>query len=229
MNAVETAAPNRANQRRRRSHIINPIFQWKYALLMSGSVFFVSTFISVVLFGVLNEQARARIVNPQANSVWEGTAVMILAAVIFAALTAGAVGFWSMYLTHRIAGPLYVLENYLREMIAGRLPRVRELRKKDEFKELHRMLRKTVEVIRARERTNLNTLTDALNIAKSSAHNDSQSAKRALDEITSRIEALRAQAAGLLGEDHEDVGAPQPSGGPGAAPRSKEPCAPLSV
>ena len=40
-------------------------------------------------------------------------------------------------LTHRIAGPIYVMSNYFKVMIAGEIPKLRPLRDKDELKEFY--------------------------------------------------------------------------------------------
>ena len=39
-------------------------------------------------------------------------------------------------MTHRIGGPLYVLQKQFEELCQGRIPKPRRLRKRDEFKEL---------------------------------------------------------------------------------------------
>lgn len=43
----------------------------------------------------------------------------------------------SIFRTHRISGPLYVMMKYLREMKEGKKPVIRPLRKNDEFKEFY--------------------------------------------------------------------------------------------
>ncbi len=49
-------------------------------------------------------------------------------------------GIYMMRLTHRISGPIYVMSRYIQEMIDGREPRFRNLRDKDEFKEMYARL-----------------------------------------------------------------------------------------
>ena len=64
MDTTESSATSSKNVNRRRSSVVNPAFQWKYAALIGGSVFFVATFICVVMFGVMHHQARERVINP---------------------------------------------------------------------------------------------------------------------------------------------------------------------
>ena len=40
-------------------------------------------------------------------------------------------------ITHRISGPIYVISNYFREIIEGKVPELRPLRDKDELKEFY--------------------------------------------------------------------------------------------
>ena len=42
----------------------------------------------------------------------------------------------TLFISHRIAGPMYRLEKILGEIAGGKMPRAANLRKKDEFKEL---------------------------------------------------------------------------------------------
>jgi hypothetical protein len=45
-------------------------------------------------------------------------------------------------MTHRISGPIYVMSNYMKSVIDGKVPHFRELRKKDELKEFHSLFLK---------------------------------------------------------------------------------------
>lgn len=53
--------------------------------------------------------------------------------------------------THRIAGPIFVMSMYLRQMIDGKIPEnLRPLRKKDEFKEFYSLFCAMVETMRSK-------------------------------------------------------------------------------
>ena len=45
--------------------------------------------------------------------------------------------FYLIRLTHRISGPIYVLSRHVKDVIDGKDPDLRELRKNDEFKEFY--------------------------------------------------------------------------------------------
>ena len=50
----------------------------------------------------------------------------------------------SILITHRMAGPIYVMKRHLTTLSEGRLPTVRALRKGDEFVDCHEALLKVV-------------------------------------------------------------------------------------
>lgn len=53
-------------------------------------------------------------------------------------------------LTHRTAGPLFVLNRYITELKQGKFPEVRPLRKNDNFKDLFKNFRELVEILKKR-------------------------------------------------------------------------------
>ena len=55
--------------------------------------------------------------------------------------------FYLIQITHRIAGPIYVISRYVDDIIAGNEPEFRDLREKDEFKEFHDSFIKMAELI----------------------------------------------------------------------------------
>ncbi|HOO73124.1 MAG TPA: hypothetical protein PK926_15310 [Spirochaetota bacterium] len=54
-------------------------------------------------------------------------------------------------MTHRISGPLYVMTNYMREIVNGKYPNIRPLRKKDELKEFYDQFRSMVATLKEKE------------------------------------------------------------------------------
>jgi hypothetical protein len=53
--------------------------------------------------------------------------------------------------THRISGPIYVISNFMKDIIEGRDPKLRPLRDKDELKEFYELFQDMVKAIRKRE------------------------------------------------------------------------------
>ncbi len=52
--------------------------------------------------------------------------------------------------THRISGPVYVISNYIKDIIAGNYPQCRPLRSKDELKDFYELFIQMVDVLRKR-------------------------------------------------------------------------------
>lgn len=55
-------------------------------------------------------------------------------------------------ITHRIVGPIYVMSNYIKDIIAGKLPDVRKLRTKDELKEFYGLFSEMVDTLKKKEK-----------------------------------------------------------------------------
>lgn len=200
-------------QNRRRTRIINPSFQWKYAGLTALIVFFVSSIIATVLYSVLHHQARMRLIDPEHYTA-EVTMVILIFAVGFSALTAGGVALWSLVITHRIAGPLYVLDKHFCQLAGGRLPTVRGLRRKDEFKELMVSFSQAVESLRQNQRMELQVLDELAKLASESV-DDPSGRQQALQTVAAKIETLAAKNRAFLGDESQ-----QP---PPAKPPAEEP------
>ena len=207
MNSRQTNdIPARRSRRRRRTYLINPAFQWKYTGFVIVGVFIVSVFLSYVLFGVLHQQARARVVQPTVVSAWENTATMLLASAAFSAALGAALGLWTIIFTHRICGPLFVIQRYLADLTAGRFPHRRALRKRDEFKGLYAAFWDAVDALQKTKRSELKHLSEALHIAQAAEEGDDQARRHALASLTSRLEPMCLAAAHSLGEEFTGVG-----------------------
>lgn len=188
------------NQNRRRKYVINSAFQWKYALTMSLGVFLCTSIMSCVLYTILHEQARQRFLHPSEYAASVGT-IVLFTAFAFSVLTGGAMGIWCVIVTHRVCGPLFILERHFSELVGGRLPKVRALRRKDEFKELFAGFSRAVQTLRRDKQNQLSTLSDVLDKARECSDADEQTCKQALESIAAQVDRLRQETADALGED----------------------------
>lgn len=188
---------------RRRKYVVDAAFQWKYILTITAGVFVVSATMSSGLYGLLHHQARLRSINPETYST-EVTSVIILCALAFSVVTAIAVGIWCLIATHRICGPLFVLERYLVELSKGRIPRPRALRRKDEFKGLYETFSRATDSLRERKQAELTELSDMLAAAKAAAGADDDDRKLALESICNHLEWLRNAVRESLGVEPEE-------------------------
>lgn len=213
MNKDDRSEPAAAKPRRNRrsGYVINPSFQWKYATTIALTVFILSSILSSGLYLVLHNQARARLMHPETYT-GQVAIVVLLTAVLFSAVTAGGVAIWSIIVTHRICGPLHVLHRYFLELTDGRLPKVRPLRRKDEFKELVSAFSEAVESMKSRKRTELASLAQALESVNVTADHDEESCRSALQSVNRHLRSLHEQAVETLGDETpSDVAAPVPT------------------
>ena len=183
---------------RRRKHIVNPAFQWKCTAMIVVGVFVVSSLITVAVFGIIYQLVRARTLDYPTATYADVVLTVVLCALGFAVAPAAAFGFWSVFFTHRICGPMKVMERYLTEIIHGRFPQRRALRKKDHFKHLHDVFWRAMDAMEAKRQADLTALTEVLNLAQSAVEVDDESSKRAIAAIAAQTESLCAETAASL-------------------------------
>lgn len=182
--------PAKRPRGRRWNYFIKPAFQGKYLALVVVSVFLASACMSFVLFGVLHQQARSRLLHLAESSTWENTYAILMFAGAYTAIMAAAFGVWSVILTHRMGGPMHVIEGYLAELTAGRFPRMRALRKRDEFREFYESFQNAIGAIKRGKQAELTRLTEALKTAKSAMESDSDRPKESLQSIARQLDDL---------------------------------------
>jgi hypothetical protein len=179
---------------------VDPGFQWRFAATISVAVFLASCIMGSVLYGVLHHQARMRLIHPETYTA-QVTMVVLFASVVFAALTAGGVAVWCIGMTHRICGPLHVIQQGFHQMIDGRFPKLRPLRKKDEFNEFYRVFMQMVDTVKASRRKDLDALNDALESARTALHDLDDAHKLEFEAIVKKLEVVRDSTAEACGEE----------------------------
>ena len=197
---------------RRRTYVVNPAFQWKYTLLFMVAAFVVSALMSVTLFGVHFHQARARTLalqnNPDAAVNGEMVLLLLFSTLAFATVAAATVGLWSIFFTHRISGPIFVIGRWLDNVADGKVPKIRALRKKDEFKQLHASFDRALDTIREQGRAQCAGLTASIAIAHAARDADDQARQGALEKIAKQLDALRQEVAQFIDEPIPDPADP---------------------
>lgn len=208
MDKTTSMTPENKVPRRRRTYVINPSFQWKCTLMIIGTVFVLSGFLTVVLFNVLHQQARARVMTPMTVSTVDNMTMLVLAAAAFGVLMALALGISVFVFTHRIAGPVYVIGRALEELAAGKIPQIRPLRKSDEFKDVHDALCGTVKRLESDLKNQIAMMTELYNLAQTVSADTNVEGKAVCDELVRRIDTQRSAVLDLLGDMAKSSGAP---------------------
>jgi nitrate/nitrite-specific signal transduction histidine kinase len=132
----------------RRHYFINKKLQVKYilltiAFLLVYTLLFVCLLLAPYIYSLtvnipLEEQAQAaRMLLNLHNSIWPILGVVIL-----------IMSFMTIYITHRIAGPVYRLKSILDEVAGGNLDIHLNLREKDDLKELAGKMNRLIDDLR---------------------------------------------------------------------------------
>jgi hypothetical protein len=148
--------------RHRRTYLVDRAFQLKYALLMAAAGVVLS-----LAFGLWLHQAHGQAMNlaaldPELRAVMErGERELLLAFAGIAALMAVALGLLGVVITHRVAGPIFVMGHYMSVLAHGRFPRMRTLRRGDELRPFFETFLAAVEALKHREAHHAVLLADA--------------------------------------------------------------------
>lgn len=149
----------------RRNYLVDRGFQLKYAgtLAVAGaaisSIFGVLMILTEMealrpLYASLSPAGIATLRHVELTQLWM-TAITAL-------LMAGSLGLFGVLITHRVAGPIYVLGRYVSVLARGRYPIMRPLRRRDELKTFFDRFREVVESLRAREEEEARQLDEVL-------------------------------------------------------------------
>jgi len=147
----------------RRTYLVDRGFQLKYILLLAGWGLVLGG-----LFGLWAWQAHQQVVETMVKDAAHRAALAhaerqllwVLPAIgLLSALALGLLGF---IMTHRVAGPVYVMGHLVTELAGGRYPPRRALRRRDELKAFHAQFLEAVERMKERDRRQLERLDDAV-------------------------------------------------------------------
>jgi hypothetical protein len=147
----------------RRRYLVDRGFQLKYAVVMGAAGLVVAA-----VFGLWLHQAHVQataLLAPDAETralVERSDRLLLGAFAAIALLLGAALGLLGVVITHRVAGPVFVMGHYLRVLAEGRFPRMRTLRRSDELKEFFRTFLEAVEMMKLREARHTAVLEDAV-------------------------------------------------------------------
>jgi hypothetical protein len=169
----------------RRKYLLDTGFQLRYILRLAalgGG--------GVLLVGVLAYRIHlAAVMEPGATPetlVASGQTLLWLAGVGALGM-AGVLALFGLLLTHRVAGPIHVMSLYIATLAAGRYPRMRPLRKKDELRGFFDRLSEAVDRIREREAEEVRLLSEVITALEPQATTlESQAALSILTSLQAR-------------------------------------------
>jgi hypothetical protein len=213
--AEASAAPGAKSEGHRRRYLVDRGFQLKYALLMAFSGLVVAA-----VFGLWLHQAHAQatvLLAPDAETralVERSDRLLLAAFGLIAVLLAAALGLLGVVITHRVAGPVFVMGHYLQVLAQGRFPRMRTLRRSDELKAFFGIFIDAVDSMKVREAKHAAILEDAVQRMRASAAR-SPELQVAMEALA---DAARERRAALAQDDLEltPMSVPRPAKRAGA-------------
>ncbi len=121
---------------RRRIFLVDRKFQFKWTAIIVAVGVLISAglgFFIVKLTLDLNESLG--IDDALMAEATRGDSLGIYLLVGFVVVMALALFVWGIFMTHRVAGPIYIISRYLRQIGEGEVPRPRPLRRGDDLQE----------------------------------------------------------------------------------------------
>ncbi len=180
---------------RRRQYLIDRSFQLKVAGWIALDVFAVTLVGGVLLLNVVEPQVRARLVAPAGASSTASVVTLLGFALGFALLAAGAFSVWSILVTHRLVGPLYVVASGLEQLARGEFPRYRPLRKKDELRQFYATYWRAVHALRSRKQADAAALAEILESAAQATRDADHITREAFERIMTRLRPIYEECA----------------------------------
>jgi hypothetical protein len=194
--AEGSAAPVGKSEGHRRHYLLDRGFQLKYAILMACAGLGVA-----IVFGLWLHQAHAQATallapDVETRALVERSDRLLLGAFgLIAILLAAALGLLGVVITHRVAGPVFVMGHYLEVLAEGRFPRMRTLRRSDELRTFFKTFIEAVDKIKMREARHAALLEEAVQRMRGAVikHPDLQPAIDALAAAARERRAALAQ------------------------------------
>lgn len=177
-------SPSSIHKRVRRTYIVDRGFQLKYTLLLVGTGTLISLVFGAMAYLASIDAHRAlavelsrpgvRGISATAEKVIsESNTTLLFLTLGVAALMGLALALLGILVTHRVAGPLYVMSRYISILAEGRYPAFRPLRRNDELRAFFERFQRAIDSMRARESDEASKLQEAVVNLGSLASNSS--------------------------------------------------------
>jgi len=174
-------------------------FQLKYVAMIVGVATLISAVLGAFLYQKVRENSRMLELEAAADALfqeqlaaqdWE---ILLSIALAFVAFLV-ALALLALLVTHRMAGPIYVMSRHVRTLAKGRIPAVRQLRKGDEFGELYEELGRAVEAIHRRTASEVEVLARAAHALEAMEGEEAAKARAELAALLAQKRAALAPA-----------------------------------
>jgi hypothetical protein len=157
--------------KRRSIPVVDKAFQYKYTAIIVSIVVVVSAVLGYLLlqsYWEMNRIMDLALESPEISDKVNGDDALrvfyiSLAFLVFEVLALGVMG---LIITHRVCGPVFVIQRDLTTMLGGMYPRTRQLRQGDEFRETFKVFTAVVEALKKRDADEVEKLNQAIAAAR---------------------------------------------------------------
>jgi nitrogen fixation/metabolism regulation signal transduction histidine kinase len=122
---------------RRRTFLVDSRFQLKYTAVIVLVGVAVSALLGYFIYRLTLENTKILMLDPELQekvSMFDRTVIFYI--IGFVVLMALSLFIWGIFITHRVAGPIFIISRFLRQIADNQVPPTRQLRKGDELQEL---------------------------------------------------------------------------------------------
>src|SRR5688572_9994567 len=188
-------------QRRVRHLLLNAKFQLKYCFMLVGMSSVISVALGYFLVDQMRENSRMLQLEAELDAAFQAQladsdAQTVMAMIGGLVLFNVMLFFIGVFITHRMAGPIYVFRRYLLALSEGRVPQIRRLRKGDEFRELLEALEIACDAIQTRTEGDIALLNRAA-AALSGRDNQDEVKDALLQQVEKKRAALHERTGDL--------------------------------
>ena len=158
--------------KRRLIPIVDRRFQFKYTAIIVAVAAVVSTVLGYLLYKSymeMNEVIDLASLSPEVNDKLntDDARKVFLITIAFLGVEVVGLGIMGLLITHRVVGPIFVLQRHLTTLLGGKYPTVRPLRAGDEFREAIEVFQNVIASLKQRDTEDLEKLKAVLAQAKS--------------------------------------------------------------
>ena len=155
----QAQAPSTTSRPGRRTYVVDRRFQLKYTMLLVGVGVAVTALFGTMMYLVHVSALRA---YAEGHGTAEASSALVWVMVALGIAMAAALSLVGVMITHRVAGPVHVMNHYLNVLAGGRYPIMRPLRKGDELQRFFETFQGAIESLRSREADEADALRNAV-------------------------------------------------------------------
>jgi hypothetical protein len=171
--------------------LINPRFQIRFSLIICSLVYLSSLIYPFTIMELFNTFSR---MNPQAvEALKNAKTELIIFILIYQVIFLGIVFVLCVFMTHKIAGPLYKLSNYLRGIANGAVPTAITFRDGDHFHDLAVDVNNVFDAIADAREEDYAYLTEVMGYLNNLALVVPEDKKPLLQEINARLKEIQGR------------------------------------